>query len=104
MRGRERHLRLRPVDLGLRQRELVRRYDVLVGEELRVPVLDVELLCLRQRLLNLRLVDERHDLEHLLSLRELLSLVDEDARDVTFLEGAQLDVLLGANLGHVLLR
>jgi hypothetical protein len=49
-----------------------------------------------------RLVEERHDLEHLCALLDQLALVDGDPRQIAALLGPHLDVLDRVDLGDVL--
>ena len=98
----ERELGLGAVELGRAQRELGRRHDVLVGQQLGVPVFDGRGVDLGLGAPQLRLVEERHDLEHLGALLDQLALVDEDLRQVAALLVANLDVLDRVDLGDVL--
>jgi hypothetical protein len=89
-------------ELGPGQGELGRRDDVLVGQHLGVLVFDRGHVGLRLGAPEVRLVDERHDLEHLLVLVDQLALVDEDLGQVAALLGPHLDVLDGLDLRDVL--
>ena len=76
------------VQFGLRQRQLILRYDVIVGQLFGVLVFEAHETGFCLRFFQLCLVYQRHNLEHRLPLFHYLSLIDKDFLQIAFFQGS----------------